>query len=312
MRCPKCGTEIPEGTLYCGKCGEDIHIVPDYDPSVDQSIDAALEKIGDQIDLDYRIDRKDSKKAHIKPGPKENKMENKMTKMRFYLWVGVLFTLAVVIGLLSFLSWLSVKRYNSSKYQLEQAERFKMIGEYAKAVKCYQRVMEIDGEKVEILDKLADLYFMQNDQGNYVQCVSKILDADNVPDDLMQKAREKMIRVYIKKGDFDSVNRVLCDSDDEYLKERFYDYLSPMPVFSLEPGVYEGMQSLKIMCEGDGEIHYTLDGSVPGENSAKYSLPLILDFGNVTVKACAINTYGVKSEIVTGEYVIERPLEIPQ
>ena len=100
MRCPKCGTEIPEGTLYCEKCGEDIHIVPDYDPSIDLNIDSALEKIGDQIDMDYRKDHKNSEKGNETPSPKENRL----TKARFYLWVGVLFTLAVAIGLLSFFS----------------------------------------------------------------------------------------------------------------------------------------------------------------------------------------------------------------
>lgn len=35
MRCPNCGEEIKEGSLYCYECGEDIHIVPDYDPNLD-------------------------------------------------------------------------------------------------------------------------------------------------------------------------------------------------------------------------------------------------------------------------------------
>ena len=32
MKCPNCGGELQPGQLYCGKCGHEIQIVPDYDP----------------------------------------------------------------------------------------------------------------------------------------------------------------------------------------------------------------------------------------------------------------------------------------
>lgn len=32
MRCTHCGTEIPEGRIYCPKCGAEVQIVPDYNP----------------------------------------------------------------------------------------------------------------------------------------------------------------------------------------------------------------------------------------------------------------------------------------
>ena len=34
MKCPNCGAEMEEGKLYCEHCGEDIHIVPDFEPEV--------------------------------------------------------------------------------------------------------------------------------------------------------------------------------------------------------------------------------------------------------------------------------------
>ena len=30
MKCEICGAEIPEGSLYCEKCGKDVHLVPDF------------------------------------------------------------------------------------------------------------------------------------------------------------------------------------------------------------------------------------------------------------------------------------------
>ena len=35
MKCPLCNAEIKEGSLYCEVCGEDIHIVPDFDPVIE-------------------------------------------------------------------------------------------------------------------------------------------------------------------------------------------------------------------------------------------------------------------------------------
>ena len=35
MKCRYCGYEIPEGMLYCGKCGKEVRIVPDYNPLED-------------------------------------------------------------------------------------------------------------------------------------------------------------------------------------------------------------------------------------------------------------------------------------
>ena len=55
MKCRYCGHEIPEGELICKKCGEEVFIVPDYNPLEDML--TAQIKIGvNDEDADYLDD----------------------------------------------------------------------------------------------------------------------------------------------------------------------------------------------------------------------------------------------------------------
>ena len=42
MKCPHCGNEIPDDYLLCDKCGQEIQIVPDFEPEIENSIAETL------------------------------------------------------------------------------------------------------------------------------------------------------------------------------------------------------------------------------------------------------------------------------
>lgn len=73
MKCSYCGHEIPEGMVYCGKCGKEVRIVPDYNPLEDmltaQIKDAISgeEGYGDYIDYDS-IRNTDPRRGGSVPG----------------------------------------------------------------------------------------------------------------------------------------------------------------------------------------------------------------------------------------------------
>lgn len=50
-----------------------------------------------------------------------------------------------------------------------------------------------------------------------------------------------------------------------------------MPVFSHESGFYDEPLDLKLSCKYGEHIYYTIDGSIPDENSLEYSSPIYLD-----------------------------------
>ena len=70
MNCPNCGAEIKRGSLYCEHCGEDIHIVPDFDPEVEFSLEETISGIVEELNQGEEGEEKKegTKEKHIKSG----------------------------------------------------------------------------------------------------------------------------------------------------------------------------------------------------------------------------------------------------
>lgn len=49
MKCPKCNQELKEGQLYCEACGEEIKMVPEFEPEIENSIEETLLNLADII-----------------------------------------------------------------------------------------------------------------------------------------------------------------------------------------------------------------------------------------------------------------------
>jgi len=111
------------------------------------------------------------------------------------------------------------------------------------------------------------------------------------------------------------------------------------PVFSLEPGVYSGEQSVELESEDGLAIYYTLDGSEPTEDSLWYTDPIVLQNRSVepndlsyrmdvstmyqyryvpdelvdkinVIRAIAVDENGNTSEVATGSYIIDLDPEV--
>lgn len=85
--------------------------------------------------------------------------------------------------------------------------------------------------------------------------------------------------------------------------------ISESPVVSQEGGVFD-LPSLEITLTGDGVIYYTLDGSIPTEDSAVYSAPLMMDKTTV-LRAVSISQEALPSRIVTNTYFLKPEHELP-
>ncbi|MCX4306330.1 MAG: chitobiase/beta-hexosaminidase C-terminal domain-containing protein [Acetatifactor sp.] len=295
MKCPNCGEEMAEGTLYCEHCGEDIHIVPDFEPELEADLEQSISEIMDELDQEHDG-------LFEEPEP-EKRFSPKKLLIRLSVLLCILFLIAAVgAGVWVYL-------YNSEDYQVSQAMRYTEAGAYDKAVACYNRALELNND-IELRFSLAEVYLLKNNKIEYEYLLREIANDKDATAEQLDRAYGKLIAIYRAREDFQTINDLLLTSDDENLILTYQNYIARAPEFSIREGYYTSIQPLKLTAFGAGKIYYTLDGSEPDENSQQYITPILLEDGDYCVKAVFINDNGIVSDVSVGEYHIEND-EIP-
>lgn len=294
MKCPNCGEEMAEGALYCEHCGEDIHIVPDFEPELESNLEQTISSIVE--DLEERTDEPDE--AY----PEEIPRKHHIWKM---LTVLLILVVAAAAGM-GIWVWL----YNSEEYQVKQAMRYTESGSYDKAVAFYKRALELNEDDIELRFSLAEVYLLKNNKIEYEYLLREIARDEDASAEQLDRAYGKLIAIYRARGDYQTINDLLLATNDETLLSTYQNYIARMPEFSIKEGYYTSIQPLKLTAFGTGKIYYTMDGSEPDENSAQYITPILLEDGDYCIKAVFINDNGIVSDVAVGEYHIDND-EIP-
>lgn len=294
MNCPKCGTKIEEGSLYCTVCGEDIHIVPDFESEVEQSMQDTLEQIAEELqDTAGKIEaRKDP------PKPKKSYMG----------WIiGIFFLLIIALSGVIVGTWYHMG--HSVEYQLSRAAQYVGEQEYEQAVEYYLRARELGSTDPETGFALANCYYAMDNVGGYESQLLELIDSGLLDQKQLERAYAGLIQSYRTRNDYQTIDSLLNNCDNETIRSSYQNLQAKAPEFGYEEGYYQEIIPLKLSSNTAGTIYYTLDGSEPDENSAVYTAPIFLDNGEYTVKAVFVNQYGLVSDVVTKKYQIE--LKIP-
>lgn len=296
MKCPNCGREMTDGTLYCEYCGEDIHIVPDFEPELEQNIQQTIQDIAEDIGQDA-----ESKEgtAEESGGKKAAKPSKKRHMWQFLTGLAALILMAAIgMGI-----W--VYQYNSEEYQIAKAIECTAAGTYEKAIACYNRALELDEDNIELQFSLAEVYFLKNNKIEYEYLLRDIARNENATTEQLDRAYGKLIAIYRARGDYKTINELLMNSNDEQLLSTYQNYIARTPEFSVKEGYYTSIQILKLSALGTGKIYYSMDGSEPDENSDQYTAPIILEDGDYQIKAVFINDNGIVSDVAVKEYHID-------
>lgn len=298
MKCPKCGEEMAEGALYCDHCGEDIHIVPDFEPELEQNIQQIISGIMEELDGPSQ----EGGDGRAPAGKKDPKPEAPRKKR----WKWVVFAMAAALLLGASIGagvWLYLD--HSLNYQIERAEKCVAAGAYDKAVAHYRRALELDEGNIELQFSLAEVYFQKNNKIEYEYLLREIAGNEAATLEQLDRAYGKLIAIYRARGDYDTINQLILGSNNEQMISIYQNYIANPPEFSVMEGEYTHIQPLKLTAMGAGNIYYTMDGSAPDENSTLYTMPIILEKGRYVVKAVFVNENGIYSDVVSKEYFID-------
>ncbi len=289
---------MAEGALYCEHCGEDIHIVPDFEPELEQNIQQIISGIMEGLD------DPDRETGEEKTTEEESIADSKAPHKKKWVWLAAVIPAVLLLAAcIGAGMWLYLN--NSLNYQIERAEQCVQSGAYDTAVKHYERALELDESNIELQFSLAEVYLLKNNKIEYEYLLREIAGNESASLEQLDRAYGKLIAIYRARGDYDTINQLILGSGNEQMISIYQNYIANPPEFSVMEGYYTSIQPLKLTAMGSGKIYYTLDGSDPDIHSTRYTMPIILEKGKYVVKAVFINDNGICSDIASREYFID-------
>lgn len=319
MKCPNCGNEIEEGHLICEVCGNEIRIVPDFEPEIENSITEALTTLAAlQEEEPKKEDDKTGSEpveeqerpetgAQIETGEYDEEEEKRISKRSRQAGVLIAFIILVFIGLLF---WMFYSYHvQTVSYQIDKAKEYAARGEYEQAIDYLDNAYRKDDTQAQILFLKADYFYLMEDNESALQALEQIINKEIYPYEDVEEAYDKMVAIYTKEERYEDINELLLSCKEDSIVNMFQSYMAKEPEFSYVEGDYAEVIPLKLSSNTSGTIYYTTDGSVPDENSQIYTAPLFLENGDHTISALFINDYGIRSEVVSKFYHIR--LEVP-
>ncbi len=291
MKCPNCGEELGEGYLYCEKCGEEIRIVPDFEPEIENSIIETLSALAEDVSPDTSQEDEVTQEEF----PDES---NPVTGKRLVITLSMLFVFA--IGFLVIYFARPGYKEESLQNKIDNAKAAYAGKEYTEAANLYNDVLK-EQKDCETLIAYADCLYEIGEADRALSNYYAAIDME--PENEMAYAR--IIAMYESQEAYEEINALLINSNSEKIRTQFQNYLAITPVYNYEGGHYNQVIPLKITAPTTGDVYYTLNGTDPMRYGTLYTTPIFLRGGVYNVRAVYINDYGICSDVANVQFVVE-------
>ncbi len=301
MNCPKCGAKMESGKLYCQICGEEIKIVPDFEPEIENSLHEILTNVADDMAAEMSGKEEYFEETSFKQEEEEQKNKDKFS-YRVLTGIGIGFV--VLVLLLAIAGSFLRLHYFSFEYQMNKAHNFIEQEKYAQAITCYSRALELDSQSSLAKYYLAEAY-MESGDVDYALLLFKEVAASEGGAEERMNACQTVVDIYSGLGDYQAISDFLLDIGDNDITNSFQKFKAKEPEFSYEEGTYEVVLPLKLTSNTAGTIYYTMDGTAPDADDEVYNTPIFLENGDYVIKAYFVNEYGVASNVVEKNYHID-------
>ena len=196
MNCPKCGADMKEDTLYCETCGEDIHIVPDFEPELEFSLLHTLNQIKEDVNEEFGTMLEEELIID------HNNQRKKSSVFLIGLISGCVFCALLIIGVIL------AYQYNSYDYQVQKAVSSTIVNQYDKAVKHYNRAIEINDSNIENYFAIAEVYYLKKNKVEYEFFLREIINNPRTSEEQLERAYKKIITIYKDRGEYDVINEI--------------------------------------------------------------------------------------------------------
>lgn len=309
MKCPSCGYGMADGHLYCERCGNEIQIVPDFEPELENSIIETLSTVAEEIEAGGKKSEEKTeetgRKAPPSPkGQKKHKAEgNIFGVVRKNSMAASLIIFVIVVVLTVFAGIFLYQRY-SVTYQISQSQKYADQGKYKEAIAYLKKADKLEPGQTDIIITQANYYYLSGENQNAIDVLLKHVDTVQLEEEEKELSYERIIAILAEEERYEEINSLLIKSEDIGVQTRFQQYMAMTPEFSYAPGSYDKVIPLKISANTTGKIYYTLDGSEPDEHSQIYTAPIFLESGEYQIAAVFINDYGIKSSVARNWYMI--------
>ncbi len=273
MKCPKCGCELENGKFYCSTCGTEIQYVPNYEPEIEDSIDTSINDISEHI------------------------LKKKKKSFLFKVMIGIA-VLCISMGIYGIIFYVN---NNSFDYQYKQAISYAEEENYKDALTALEKAIDLDQDNTDLILLKSKYYLLYG-----FRDTSKSILENAIQSGLgTLEVYETLIQMYIEDANVEAIVNLIKNSQNAIVYEKYKVYIADPPTLSSKGGTYFNEMYLKMLASDNGIIYYTLDGTIPTSSSLQYEEPLFLKEGIYDISAIFINDFGIQSEIVRNEYVID-------
>lgn len=293
MKCLKCGAEIREGSLYCEKCGEDIHIVPDFEPEVEDTCKNTIESMTKDI-----FDEADKEKTT------EASQTKKSFSIKRFLLVFIP-SLLIAGGVASFI----FVYLNSYGYLTLRANEAMESYNFGIAAQTYEKLVSKKPNDNELLEKYALSLKKVENVSEYEQVILKLVYNNNYVSDKKTDFASDLVEIYKTREDYESIQKLLINLDNKDLLSKYSGFIIDTPEISIENGKYDAPQLLELTVADGSDIFYSIVQSIDGSKNElakndRYVNSTMLMAGDYVINAFSENEMGIRSAVITREFSI--------
>jgi len=346
MKCISCGARIADDSLICPACGQEIQIVPDYNPLDDVLTEQVKGAVSETLRIELNQEQAEKYRAENRrnTGRTPERDVERAYRKRVGNGQGVESRNVTARNKMTEEERererrLARKRKSEKRKMLARKKRRKKMmiaggvfaavialgvvgytNSYTGRVNSGYRKLEAKEytgaelkfekairQKEKRSEAYAGLAKVYVAQGEMEKAEQLFLDAITDQSDNAD-LYEAVILFYLDNSQETKVMELLDKCDNEGVLKALEAYISEKPEFSLEQEVFDEVQALELTSDGK-EIYYTTDGTDPTVLSTKYKEPVKLEEGETEVRAISVNEKGVPSLVASRVYTVEFPIE---